>query len=79
MRRRLLALVVLLTVGAGAESAHAATIAVNVFFDDQQPSDGQCSLRKAVADVDSPGSAQTDCAPAAFGANTIVLPSGPTP
>ena len=76
VRGRLLALTVLLTVGAGVGSASAATITVNTFFDDQGAGDGQCSLRKAVLDVDSPGSSQTDCAPAAFGANTIVLPAG---
>jgi hypothetical protein len=76
VRGRLLALTVLLTVGAGAGSASAATITLNTFFDDQQAGDGQCSLRKAVQDVDSPGSSQTDCAPAAFGANTIVMPAG---
>src|SRR5437588_9798286 len=75
VRERLLALAVLVVVfiGASAASAAAATISVTTAFDDQSAGDGQCSLRKAIADVNSPGSSQTDCAPAAFGANTIVL------
>src|SRR5258708_24397179 len=76
VRGRLFALVVLLAIGAGAGTASAATIKVNTTFDDQNQGDGQCSLRKAVQDVDTPGSGQTDCAPAAFGANTIVLAAG---
>src|SRR5947209_7108020 len=74
VRGCLLGLSAVIAVGASAGSAAAATIPVTTFFDDQQQGDGQCSLRKAIQDVDSPGSAQTDCAPAAFGANTIVLP-----
>src|SRR5205823_3033076 len=62
--------------GATAGSAAAATVNVTTTFDDQSAGDGQCSLRKAIADVNSPGTSQTDCAPAAFGANTIVLPDG---
>src|SRR5437764_2584905 len=73
VRGRLLALVVLLMVGASAGTASAATIPVTTTFDDQSAGDGQCSLRKAIQDVNSPGSSQSDCAPAAFGANTIVL------
>ncbi len=61
---------------ASAAPAAAATIVVNTTNDDQQQGDGQCSLRKAIAEVDSPGISQTDCAPAAFGANTIVLGGG---
>jgi hypothetical protein len=68
-----LGVLVVVFLGASAGSAAAATITVTTTFDDQSPGDGQCSLRKAVADVDSPGSSQTDCAPAAFGSNTIVL------
>ncbi|HEY2438227.1 MAG TPA: CSLREA domain-containing protein, partial [Solirubrobacteraceae bacterium] len=76
VRGRLFALVVLLAIAASAGSAHAATITVNTTFDDQNQGDNQCSLRKAIQDVDTPGSGQTDCAPAAFGANTIVLAAG---
>jgi hypothetical protein len=72
-RRLALGVLVVLFLGASAGSAAAATITVTTTFDDQSPGDGQCSLRKAIADVDSPGSSQTDCAPAAFGSNTIVL------
>ncbi len=60
----------------GASPAMAATITVNVRYDDSTPGDGLCSLRKAIADVDDPGANSGDCAPAAFGANTIVLGSG---
>ena len=67
VRGRLLALVVLLMVGASAGTASAATIPVTTTFDDQSAGDGQCSLRKAIQDVNSPGSSQSDCAPAAFG------------
>jgi hypothetical protein len=77
VRRCLLGLSAVIALGASAASAAAATIPVTTFFDEQQQGDGQCSLRKAIQDVDSPGSAQTDCAPAAFGANTIVLAPSP--
>ena len=73
LRPRLLAAGCGITLLAGVAPATAATITVNTTFDDTNQGDGQCSLRKAIADVDSPGSSQTDCAPAAFGANTIVL------
>src|SRR5205807_3509217 len=76
LHRWLLGAVVLIAVGVSASAANAATITVNTNFDDQNQGDGQCSLRKAVQDVDTPGSGQTDCAPAAFGANTIVLKAG---
>ncbi|HVR09210.1 MAG TPA: hypothetical protein VMW75_14265, partial [Thermoanaerobaculia bacterium] len=76
LRARLLTLGVGLVMLIGAAPAAAATIVVNTTNDDQQQGDGNCSLRKAIADVDSPGSTQTDCVPAAFGANSIVLGSG---
>ena len=78
VRARLLVAAVLVAgfTGVAAGSAAAATIKVTTTFDDLAQGDGQCSLRKAILDVNSPGSAQTDCAPAAFGANTIVLAAG---
>ena len=45
-----------------AGSATAATITVTVTYDDQFAGDGQCSLRKAINDVNSPGSSQTNLA-----------------
>ncbi|MGO9902175.1 MAG: hypothetical protein ACLP0J_21360, partial [Solirubrobacteraceae bacterium] len=77
-RSRLLTFVtvaLLATATAGA-SARAATINVTTSSDDTRAGDGICSLRKAIEAVDSPGTASSDCAAAAFGANTIVLPSG---
>jgi CSLREA domain-containing protein len=76
LRVRLLTVVVGAVLLAGTGQAAAATITVNTTNDDQSQGDGACSLRKAIEDVDSPGSGQSDCAPAAFGANTIVLSSG---
>ena len=76
LRGRLLMLGVGIAMLVGAAPAAAATITVTTTNDDQNPGDGQCSLRKAIQDVDSPGSSQTDCAPAAFGSNTILLGSG---
>ncbi len=76
LRTRLLLLAVGFVLFGSAGPALAATIMVNTNVDDTAPGDGQCSLRKAIEDVDSPGSNQTDCAPAAFGANTIVLGAG---
>ena len=63
---------------AGAGPAAAATLTVNTFNDNSPPGDGRCSLREAIAAVDSPGTAGRDCKPAAFGANTIVLRAGTT-
>src|SRR5438270_852021 len=73
VRGRLLALVVVTAVIGGAGPAGAATLTVTSGFDENIAGDGACSLREAVLAVDSPGSANGDCAPAAFGANTIVL------
>ena len=36
-------------------------------------------MREAIAAVNSPGTAGSDCKPAAFGANTIVIPAGTYP
>ena len=71
-----LTVTVLMTVGAG--HAAAATLTVTTFDDNSAPGDGRCSLREAIAAVDSPGTAGRDCKPAAFGANTIVIPAGTT-
>jgi CSLREA domain-containing protein len=74
LRPRLL-LPVLLTVSAAtAGTAAAATITVNTTLDGTNP--GQCSLREAILDVDTPGSPVGNCAAAAFGANTIMLRAG---
>lgn len=56
-----------------ASQAVASTLTVNTAFDDTGPYDGLCSLRDAIEAVDSPGSQDGACAPAAFGPNTIVL------
>jgi hypothetical protein len=56
-----------------AGNASAATIVVNTTSGNSPAGDGQCSLSEAIADVDSPGASSGDCAPAAFGANTITL------
>lgn len=66
--------VAVLALSAG--SAAAATLTVNTTQDEANPHDGMCSLREAIQAVDSPGTANGDCAPAAFGANTIVLRAG---
>ena len=71
LRLRLLMLVLGTMLAATAGSAAAATITVNTTFDTSSGS--QCSLRQAIMDVDSPGSASGGCAAAAFGDNTIVL------
>jgi CSLREA domain-containing protein len=60
-------------VALSAGPAAAATLTVNTANDETTPGDHLCSLREAIQAVDSPGSANGDCAPAAFGANTIVL------
>ena len=60
-----------LAVGAG--PAASATLFVTTGQDETTAGDGSCSLREAIAAIDSPGSANGDCAPAAFGANAIVL------
>ena len=52
--------------------ASASMIVVNTTADEFKSGDGKCSLREAVAAVNSPA-APTDCNAAAFGANTIAL------
>ncbi len=76
MRVRVAACAVMTAAAIAAPAASAATLTVNSNFDNTTSGDGQCSLREAILAVDSPGSAGGDCAPAAFGANTIVLKSG---
>ncbi len=71
LRVRLLVLVLGCLLATTAAPAVAATITVDTTQDTS--TSGQCSLRQAVQDVDSPGSPSGDCAAAAFGANTIVL------
>ena len=51
-----------LAVGAG--PAAAATLFVTTGQDETTAGDGSCSLREAIAAIDSPGSANGDCAPA---------------
>src|SRR6476661_2474693 len=77
-RARIVTLTVTVLLVACAGQAAAATLTVNTFDDNSGPGDGRCSLREAIAAVDSPGTAGKDCKPAAFGANTIVIPSGTT-
>jgi CSLREA domain-containing protein len=71
LRLRLLVPVLVTLFATTAVSATAATITVNTTGDGTSP--GECSLREAILDVDSPGSPVGDCAAAAFGANTIML------
>jgi CSLREA domain-containing protein len=73
---RVVTLTVTVLIAAGAGQAAAATLTVTTFDDNSGTGDGRCSLREAIAAVDSPGTAGTDCKPAAFGANTIVIPAG---
>ncbi|MGZ4183410.1 MAG: CSLREA domain-containing protein [Solirubrobacteraceae bacterium] len=75
---RIVTLTVTVLIAVGAGPAAAATLTVNTFSDNSPPGDGRCSLREAIAAVDSPGTAGHDCKPAAFGANTIVIPAGTT-
>ena len=63
-------------IATGASPAVAATLRVNTPFDFIVPGPGQCSLRDAVQAIDSPGTANGHCAPAAFGANTIIIGRG---
>jgi len=73
---RIVTLTVTVLIVAGVGQAAAATLTVTTFDDNSGTGDGRCSLREAIAAVDSPGTAGTDCKPAAFGANTIVIPKG---
>ena len=57
----------------GAATASGATLVVNTTTDDVTPHDGLCSLRKAVASVDTPGTPSPDCATPSATGNTIVL------
>jgi CSLREA domain-containing protein len=75
---RIVTLTVTVLISVGVGQAAAATLTVNTFDDNSGQGDGLCSLREAIAAVDSPGSAGSDCKPAAFGANTIVIPAGTT-
>src|SRR6476661_9523872 len=77
-RARIVTLTVTVLLVACAGQAAAATLTVTTFDDNSGTGDGRCSLREAIAAVDSPGTAGTDCKPAAFGANTIVIPAGTT-
>ena len=58
---------------AAAVPAAAATLTVNTTRDEATPGDGLCSLREAIQAVDSPATANGDCAPVAYDVNTIVL------
>lgn len=62
----------------GLGTASAATINVNTTADEVGPGDGFCSLREAIAAVDSPGTA-SDCGSASSSGNTIVLAAGHYP
>jgi hypothetical protein len=73
LRARLVTMVAGAVVALNVGHAAAATITVNTTSDDVSTGDGMCSLRKAINDVNAPGSNSGDCAPAAFGANTIAL------
>lgn len=58
-----------------AVAAAAATLKVTTTSDELAPHSGRCSLRQAIAAVNSPGR-RTDCGRASRTANTIVLRSG---
>ena len=73
LRARVLVCALLTVLAVTAARAGAATLTVNTTADETTPGDRACSLREAIAAINSPGSASGDCAPAAFGANTIVL------
>ncbi|HZU60381.1 MAG TPA: CSLREA domain-containing protein, partial [Solirubrobacteraceae bacterium] len=60
---------------AAAPPALGAALKVNTTADEVVGHDGRCSLREAIAAVNSPGR-RTDCGQAASGANTILLPPG---
>jgi hypothetical protein len=75
MRRAFGAVLVCAWLVALPASAAAATLTVNNPNDEVTAADGSCSLREAIAAVDTPGVA-TDCGTADTSANTIVL--GPT-
>lgn len=61
-----------LAVAAGAQAARAATLKVNTTGDELFSHDGKCSLREAIAAVNSPGR-RTACGKAGSRSNTIVL------
>jgi len=66
-----LSILVLAALAASAATAGATTIRVPTTADG-----AGCTLRAAIADVDSAGAAPTGCPPAGAGANTILLPRG---
>ena len=66
------ALVAVLVVGVPASPAVASTLTVTTMTDEVQAGDGLCSLREAIAAVDTQA-ATGDCGAAAFGPNTIAL------
>ena len=72
MRGRVLAFVTI-AAAVSAGPAGAATLTVTTTVDETIAGDHACSLREAIAAVNTPGSANGDCAAAAFGSNTIVL------
>ena len=54
-------------------ATRAATLVVNTTSDNDTPGNGLCSLRKAIASVDAPGSPSPDCATPSATDNTIML------
>jgi CSLREA domain-containing protein len=66
---------VLLAAAALASTAQASTLMITTTADELTSQDGLCSLREAVAAVNSPGIA-TDCGPASSISNMIRLPAG---
>jgi CSLREA domain-containing protein len=74
-RKRASGALAVLVVLVGAAPATAATIAVNTTQDETTQGDGLCSLREAIAAVNTPGSVG-DCTEADGVSNTIVLEPG---
>jgi CSLREA domain-containing protein len=75
--RLLMAVAVLTGVLALAAPANAATITVNTFADELN-TDGDCSLREALASANADGGPANDACINGSGADIIVLPAEPT-
>lgn len=77
VRRQLAVVAGLAALAIAPSAARAATIVVNTTADGLSLGAGQCSLREAIASVNSPGTQSTGCAQPSATDNTIVLGPGP--